>query len=151
MDSLIIVILVVAALGLAMLIIIKRMKRHADRVNDYFVNAVLAYAFFGDEDAKVAAVAAGKVADTVQRNSMVVALRRGVPEMTSDVSKHPELETVIRKVSEIEAEISAKDWTIQDIVHEKQRLHESNPEYLKALNKADPNVFVRKYGDLFRF
>ncbi len=143
--------IVVAALLLAGGIIRKRMLSHADRVNDYFMYALIAYTRFNDEDAKVAAIAAGKVAGRKQRNSMVVGLRAYASELAKTVSEHPELEPVMHKVSEIATEMSAKDWAVRDAAHEKQRLHERNPKYLKALNKADPNVFVRKYGDLSQY
>ena len=154
MDTSIVVwiidLIVVVALLLAGGIIRKRMLTHADRVNDYFMYALIAYTRFNDEDAKVAAIAAGKVAGRKQRNSMVVGLRAYASELAKTV-EHPELEPVMHKGSEIATEMSAQDWAVRDVAHEKQRLHERNPEYLKALNKADPNVFVRKYGDLSQY
>lgn len=147
MDSLTIVLILVAGLGTIILIRrIIRMYRHSQRINDYFRWAFAAYALLNDGDAGEAAIAAAKVAARNQRESMMAY----VSGMTRDCLENPdpELGLVIRRMSRIQREISAKDWTLEDIRNEKERLNRCNPEYLTALNNADPTIFMRKYPHL---
>lgn len=46
-------------------------------------------------------------------------------------------------------DIQQKDWGIKDIIEEKRNLLKINPEYLHALEKPDPNIFIKKHPDLF--
>ncbi|MBA3071352.1 MAG: hypothetical protein FP829_04195 [Nitrospirae bacterium] len=147
--------LVVAISILVVLIaaVLLRMKSQAKRINGYFRNAVRVYVFTGDQDARIAAVAAAKVAAAVQRKSMVAYLH----DMSSDLKKKSESEPefkiladkFIEAASQLEKDISLKDWTISDIREQKEKLGQLNPEYLNALNKADPSVFARKLSHLF--
>ena len=148
--------LVVVISGLVVLIaaVLLRMKSQAKRINDYFCNAVRVYAFTGGQDARIAAVAAAKVAAAAQRNSMVAYLRGMVLDLKQMSESEPELRTLadqfVEAAAKLEKDISVKDWTIRDIREQKEELEKANPDYLNALNKADPSVFARKLPHLFK-
>lgn len=146
--NILIVLLILLASILA--IVSMRMFRHAGKINDYFANAVTVYVWIDKEDAKIAALAASKVAGSKQRNSMLKYLEGLNSDMTKLFPTSPQLKPFTEKLSELQMEIGAKDWTTKDIIQEKQRLKNYNPEYLNALEKADANIFIRKYPDLFR-
>jgi len=130
------------------------MKSQSKSINDYFCNAVKVYAFTGSQDARIAALAAAKVAAGAQRNSMLAYLRG----MASDFKQMSESESEFKPftdqffeaAAELEKEISVKDWTISDIRVQKEELGKANPDYLNALNKGDASVFVRKFPHLFK-
>jgi len=139
---------------MVIVIILLRMKAQSKRINDYFCNAVKVYAFTGNWDSRIAALAAAKVVAGTQRNSMLAYLRG----LASDLKKMSESESELKpfvdqfveSAAELEGEISAKQWTISDIKTHKEELRNANSEYLNALNRGDPFVFVRKFPDLFK-
>lgn len=132
---------------------LEKMLNHAKRINDYFANAVKVYVFLDKKDARIAALAAGKVAASVQRSSMIDYLEGLASDLGTQLpellKKMPETEMVINRIKDLKEHIEEKDWTIKDIIDEKQRLQKVNPEYLNALEKADSDIFVHKYSDLF--
>lgn len=127
---------------------IARMKRHAARINDYFTNALTVYVFLGEEDAKIAALAAAKVAAPLQRQSMVTVLdhlacdMRGVPDTKCQAASSILLD--------LKTQIISKDWTLHDVMEEKRHLRNLNPAYMIALERADDQVFARRHPELFR-
>ena len=147
-------VVLLAIIVMLIVVVLVRMKSHSKRINDYFRNAVKVYAFTGSRDAKIAAVAAAKVSAGAQRNSMLGYLRG----MASDLKQMSESESdlklladqFVEAAAELEKEISVKDWTISDIRVQKEELEKSNSEYLNALNRGDPFVFVRKFPGLFK-
>ena len=143
MVTLIIVLLAVAGLGA---IVRMSIRAKSQMVNEYFQYAVGAYAIFNDEDAKTAAIAAAKVVDRHFRNVMIMYVSGRISDFAR--SKENESESVIRRMSEVERAISVKEWNVGDGWDEKERLKKCNPEYLNALNTADPNIFVHKYPNL---
>ena len=130
------------------------MKSQSKRINDYFCNAVKVYAFTGSQDARIAAVAAAKVAAGAQRDSMVAYLRGMASDLKlmseSEVEFKPIAVQFVEAAAELEKEISIKDWTISDIRAQKEELGKADPDYLNALNKGDPFVFLRKFPHLFK-
>jgi len=132
--------LIVFTLFLLVLLIIW-VNRHSNRINDYFANAVEAYAIRNDEAAKVAAVAAAKVAANKQRQSMIVYLESMAQGLRTELPNEPKLGHAISRILEIKSEIGTRDWSVYEATEEKQRLGVLNPEYLKGLDRADPNVF----------
>ena len=142
-----------AAIVALIVVVLVRMKSHSKRINDYFCNAVRVYAFTNSPDAKIAAVAAAKVAAGVQRNSMLAYLRGMASDLRemgeSDSDLKPLADQFVETAAELEKEISVKDWTIRDIRVQKEELRKANPDYLNALNRADPSVFARKFPRLF--
>ena len=137
-----------------MVVVTVRMKSQSKRINDYFCNAVRVYAFTGSRDARIAAVAAAKVAAGAQRNSMLAYLRGMASDLKQMSERQSELkpfaDQFVEAAVELEEEISVKDWTINDIRVQKEELGNANSEYLNALNRCDPSVFVKKYPDFFK-
>ena len=132
---------------------LSRMLDHAERINDYFANAVRAYAFKEDESARCAAFAAAKVASKKQRDSMALYLSSMKSDFNySDQTDKYHSETIAiisRRLVDLKRDIETKDWDLDDIREEKERLSKIDPEYLDSLNRADPTIFIRKYPELF--
>lgn len=124
-------------------------KRQASGINDYFCNAVKVWIFMIKEDAKIAAIAAAKVAAEKQRESMLNYLSGMASDLDRDFPDDPIMRRHSRRLLSLKEEIAAKNWTTMDAAEEKDRLSKINPDYLKALNKADANIFVRQYPDFF--
>jgi len=150
-TALVVVISILVVLIAAVLL---RMKSEAKRINDYFCNAVTVYAFTGGQDARIAAVAAAKVAAAAQRNSMLAYLRGMASDLKQMSESEPEFRSLadqfVEAAARLEKDISVKNWTISDIREQKEELAKVNPDYLNALNKADPSVFARKLPHLFK-
>lgn len=136
-------------LGVCIVFVFIRMKRHAQRINDYFCNAVRVYYLLGDEETKIAALAAAKVAAGRQRGVLLYYLEGLISDFSKSLPEMPEMHEVINRLSKLKEEIAAKDWTMKDIIQEKQKLQKLNPSYLKALEKGDSNIFVRNFSNLF--
>lgn len=58
-------------------------------------------------------------------------------------------ELPIQRLLTLKKDIEAKNWSLADAARERDRLSELEPEYLEALNRADPSVFERKHPELF--
>lgn len=129
-------------------------RRRSARLNDYFCNAVKVYGFTGNEHAKIAAVVVATVARGRQREGMILYLRRVAADLTEqsgeDSSHRAFASQFAQKALELEREILTKGSRIAEIAAEKKKLGRANSEYLKALNKFDPSVFVRLYPHLFK-
>ena len=124
---------------------------HSSGINDYFVNAVRVYIWLGEKEAKVAAIAAAKVAAKEQRNTMLKYLE----VIASDINKeltddHEEGTRLSNMLISLRDEIAERNWTIDDIVEEKNRLADCSQGYLDALNNADASVFVRIHPAIFK-
>lgn len=145
---------VISVLVVLIAAVLLRMKSQAKRINDYFCNAVRVFAFTGGQDARIAAVAAAKVAGAAQRNSMVDYLRGMALDLKQTSESEPEFRPLadqfVEAAAQLGKDISAKDWAISDIREQKEELAKANPDYLNALNKADPSVFARKLPHLFK-
>jgi len=119
----------------------------ADRINDYFVNAIHVYASTGEEAARVAILAAGKVAASVQRSKMINYLKDVANELRATGGGQDK--AAAKRLLFVVKELEEKDWTIKDIIQEKRRLEALNKDYVDALNATDPSVFSRYYPSLF--
>ena len=128
---------------------LKQMKDHAERINDYFCNAVTVFLFKGEEEARVAALAAAKLAAKKQRDSMIAYLAGMASDIVDSSPNKPLAVAAAKDLLELKKDIEAKDWNIKDVIAEEQKLKKLNPEYLHALDKANPDVFVKKYPELF--
>lgn len=135
------------ALGGIVVYVLRRMSRHGGRITKYFENAVTVYIWLGEEDARIAAITAAKVAAKKQRKAMAGYLK--LHAELSEISNIPEAQESIRALRELIDGIEAKEWSVQDTMKAKDQLEAYNPEYLKALNRADDGVFSRKYPQLF--
>jgi hypothetical protein len=127
---------------------LKRMREHADRINDYFIAATKAYIFKGDEAAGFAAFTAGATAARVQRSGMMVLLRRLAADLNSVEAHSTEPRQMAEKLRILAAQIASKDWTVADCVTAKRHLRTTARSYYEALGKADPTVFFDRYPDL---
>ena len=143
-----------AALLVLLGVYMYRKKSLEKRMNAYFSTAVRVYALTNEEDARIAIVTAAKVAAKKQRGSMVNYLQ----SMASDIKNMSEIDPKVKPhtdkfvVSSIELaeEISSREWTISDIITQKEALGNINSEYLVALDKADPSIFEKKHPQLFK-
>ncbi|NHZ84854.1 MAG: hypothetical protein GWP19_03120 [Planctomycetia bacterium] len=126
-------------------------KRQTSGVNDYFCNAVKVWIFMIKEDAKIAAIAAAKVANEKQRRSMLIYLSGMALDLGRDFPNDPVMKRHSGRLLSLKKEIAAHNWTIMDATKEKDKLAEINSDYLKALNKADAKIFVRQYPDFFKY
>ena len=124
--------------------------KHSGRVNDYFGNAARVFCLTGDDAAHAAALAAGKTAASEQRASMVRYLQALAADLTAAAGDDPEAQEALGRLRQLADEVSAKDWSMSDVVAEKNRLKAVDTEYFHALGAADPTVFVRRFPRLFR-
>jgi hypothetical protein len=118
----------------------------ADRINDYFANAVTVFLELGDSAARTAALAAAKVADTKQRASMVRFLRGIAGDWKETRGVQDEAHDNFQALAD---EIESRDWRIEDIQVQKALLGEVDMEYLHALDGFDPTIFIHRYPHLF--
>jgi len=140
-------------LGLFAFFII-RGKSKAKRTNDYFCNAVRVYALTEEEDARIAILTAAKVAAKKQRDSMVKYLQSMASDMEKVSKEKAEIkshvDSFIKSAADLVEEISLRDWSVSDIINQKKELENINPQYLIALEKADPAIFAQKHPELFK-
>jgi hypothetical protein len=130
--------------------LIKEMIDHARKINDYFANAVRVYILTGEENAQCAASAAAKVAGRKQRKSMTDYLYGMAGDFLDSYPQKDDGKLVAMRLLSLKEEIEEKDWDLEDIKEEKAKLFKVDPEYCLALDRADPNVFVRRHPKLFR-
>jgi hypothetical protein len=124
----------------------RRGVAHAGRVNQYYLFALGAWFLCGDDKARVAALTAAKIADPAQRVSMIAALEQMVSRLVegSSMDKAHMLEQTRRFV----ADLNARDWTVTDLIRAKNELRTLDQEYANALERAEPNVFPRRWPAL---
>ena len=129
-------------------------RTKAKRTNDYFCNAVRVYALTEEEDARVAILTAAKAAAKKQRHSMVKYLQSMASDMEkvskekTEIKSH--IDAFIKSSRDLVEEISLQEWSISDIINQKKELENINPQYLIALEKADPTIFAQKHPELFK-
>jgi hypothetical protein len=121
-------------------------------VPSYFFNAVKVYALLGEEDAKIAALAAGKVATPRQRTIMLDYLNNRTSALLleteeDNVGQNPLL--VVDRLLQLKTAITTQDDPNADVSQEKQWLNDHNQAYLRGLDRGDPTVFVAQHPDLF--
>ena len=146
--------LICAALLVLLGVYLYRKKSRDKRINAYFCTAVRVYALTDEEDARVAILTAAMVSAKTLRGSMVKYLQ----SMASDIKNMSEIDSKVKPHTdkfvessiELAEEISSREWTISDINKQKEELGNINPEYLVALDKADPTIFTKKHPQLFK-
>ena len=146
--------LIFSALLVLLGVYLYRKKTREKRINAYFCTAVRVYALTDEEDARVALLTAAKVSAKTQRGSMVKYLQ----SMASDIKNMSEIDSKVKPHTdkfvessiELAKAISLREWTIIDINKQKEELGNINPEYLIALEKADPSIFSKKHPQLFK-
>jgi len=116
-------------------------------VDRYFYSAVLTWLKYSDENARLAALAAAKVAspnaqeDYKGKLIVISTYLRTAEEANSEQIKNAEL------LFNLYREISSKNWTVEDAKEERKKLFGAEPEYAQALNKFDPSVFAKRYSN----
>lgn len=133
-----------------------RGREQTHGVPSYFFNAVKVYALLGEEDAKVAARAAGKIATPRQQTMMLDYLNRRTSELlleTAEQNAGQNPLVIVERLLQLKQEMSLQaeptDEQASDLIPEKQWLHDHNQAYLHALGRGDPSVFVSQHPDLF--
>ncbi len=125
-------------------------------VPSYFFNAVKVYALLGEEDAKVAARAAGKMATPRQRTMMLDYLNKRTSDLLLETAEQNAgqnplviVERLLKLKQEMSFQDEPSDEQTPDLIPEKQWLQDHNQAYLRALGQGDPSVFVVQHPDLF--
>jgi hypothetical protein len=143
-----------AALLVLLGVYIYKKKSLEKRMNAYFCTAVRVYALTNEEDARIAIVTAAKVAAKKQRGSMVNYLQSMASDIKNmseiDPKVKPHIDKFVESSIELAEEISSREWTISDIITQKEELGNINSEYLVALDKADPSIFEKRHPQLFK-
>ena len=124
----------------------------AHSVHSYFFNAVKVYALLGEEDAKIAALAAGKVATPRQRTIMLDYLNSRTSGLLleteeDNAGQNPLL--VVDRLLQLKTAITTQHDPTGDVTQEKQWLNDHNQAYLHALDRGDATVFVAQHPNLF--
>lgn len=117
----------------------------AERINDYFADAILVYIQNHDAKVRMAALAAAKVAAGAQRTSMVNYLR----VIAANTREENGDEDACYRLNQLADEIALRDWTVRDARYEKQALAKLDAEYVRALDSFDSAVFRRRFPELF--
>ncbi len=151
------VVLLVTLLALLVLFFVwSRGHGRAQSVPSYFFHAVKVYALLGEEDAQVAARAAGKIATPRQRTIMLDYLNRRTSELlleTAEQNAGQNPLVIVERLLQLKQEMSLEDEPTDepapDPIPEKQWLHDHNQAYLRALGRGDPSVFIAQHPDLF--
>ncbi len=150
------VLLLVTLLAILFLLVWSRGREQTHSVPSYFFNAVKVYALLGEEDAKVAARAAGKIATPRQRAMMLDYLNRRTSELLLETAEQNAgqnplviVERLLQLKQEMNFQAEPTDERAPDLIPEEQWLHDHNQAYLRALGRGDPSVFVAQHPDLF--
>ncbi len=151
-----VVLLVTLLAILALFYVWSRGREQTHSVPSYFFNAVKVYALLGEEDAKVAARAASKIATPRQRTIMLDYLNRRTSELlleTAEQNAGQNPLVIVERLLQLKQEISLQDEPTDerapDPIPEKQWLRDHNQAYLRALGRGDPSVFIAQHPDLF--
>jgi len=147
MRFIVTVIVVLVLLGLLFLFI---MSAKGGKISEYFKNAVRVYLYLDKPPARLAAVTAAKITAKLQRDELIAYLKEQLTVFELLFNTTQEADDFIKKLEGLAQEITAKNWTVQDVMGAKNELGEVNPQYLQALERSDPQVFVKEYPALFQ-
>lgn len=116
----------------------------ADRIDEYFRDAL--YVFMHPDRppaARMAALAAGKIAPPTLRASLIHYLR------TSAAAGRPADPLGARTLEALADELDERNWDVPDVLIAKRALRDANREYASALDIFDSDVFRRLHPRLF--
>jgi hypothetical protein len=116
------------------------------RINEYFCDAVWVFVKTSDPSTRLAAFCAAVVADSEQRRSMVGYLTAIASDWQVLAPATPEAAT---RLHDLARDIASQDWSLEDVVDQKARLHTADREYLYALDGSDPTIFRHRFSELF--
>ena len=146
---------IIVSLLLLGLILLITMSTRGGKITEYFKNAVRIYLYLIEPDARLAALAAAKVATKPQREEFITHLKQQLTTFELLAAKPgadevPIINDIINRLEGLAQEIMPKNWTVQDIRETKKELGEISPQYLNALERSDPQVFMKQYPTLFQ-
>ena len=124
----------------------RQLTRHADGIHRYYLAALSACLVYDDENARLAALTAAKVAAGAQRQSMIAALERSVSVLVAEAGMQRDV--LLERGRHFEAEIGDREWPLKEVTRAKVELTRTDPDYARGLERADPTVFVRRYPDM---
>jgi hypothetical protein len=124
----------------------------AGAVNDFFADAVFVYRVTGDELVKQAALAAAKAMNRRQRAAAVKFVRGVADEVRGQLTEEAGPEGMARRLEQLASEISLRDSTLRDAVHDGRAL-DLHKELERVLGNCraycDATVFRRLFPNLF--
>ncbi len=123
-------------------------RSYEERLELYFERAVQAWILLRDEGGLVAALAAAKTFNSVDRQIIIAVIDSLSTQWTREEDEF--VKEFIKSLDELKEIITARDWTLEDGIAERNRLKMVNPEFEAALVKGDPDVFARKYPKYFK-
>lgn len=120
--------------------------RQIVRGNSFFTKAATVYVLVGEDDAKLAAVAAGKGAAAKDRERM----QEFLTTLTNSFqAQRGAWRKQIERAKDLSQEITGGGALSHEAFEVRDALRRSNEEYLKALRAGDSDVFIRRYPHLF--
>ena len=118
------------------------------RLELYFERAVQAWLLLKDEAGLVAALAAAKTFNSIDRQIIISVLDNLFMQGQGEEADQVVID-FLKSIGDLKEIITSKDWTVEDGIAERERLKMVNPEYEEALVKGDPDIFARKYPEYF--
>jgi hypothetical protein len=130
------------------------MRERADRLNDYFLAALKAYAFKDDEEAGFAAFAVAATANGMQRSGMVALTQRIAADLecgflVSTLSEAANVRLIVAKLRILAQMIASRDWNLADAFSARRHLWKVSRVYFDALGRVDPSVFHQCHPEIF--
>lgn len=116
-------------------------------VTGYFIKAATVYILVGEEDARLAAVAAGKGATLKDRQRMKEFIATLSGSFRNQKGKRWEKQ--IERSNYLTKELDKGGTLSQEAFEAREALRLRNEVYLRALKSGDAGVFLRRYPQLF--
>ena len=116
-------------------------------VTAYFIKAATVYILIGEEDARLAAVAAGKGATAKDRERMKEFLSTLSGSFRNQKSKRWNKQ--VERASYLAKELDNGGAMSQEAFEAREALRLRNDVYARALKSGDAGVFLRSYPQLF--
>ncbi len=125
----------------------------ARAVNAFFADAVFVYRVTGDRLVRLAALAAAKEMNTPQRAAAVKFVRGVADDMREQRTAEAGPDGAADLLEQLANEISLREWTIRDVVHQRCALADLDEELERALGSwfgyCDSSLFRRRFPILF--
>lgn len=131
-------------------------RRQTHKVHAYFLHAVKVYALAGEQDARMAALAAGWRASPRQRTLMLDFLSKRSSEVLLETAEDNAgrnplliLDRLLQLKQEVAGQVTPTEASRDAAPPELEWLRDYNPAYLQALEHDDPQIFIARHPDLF--
>ncbi len=129
------------------------MVDRARAVNAFFADAIFVYRVTGDMLVRQAALAAANEMNTSQRAAAVKFVRDVADDMREQRTAGGGPDGAAALLEQLASEISLRDWTIRDVVHDRCALADLDEELERALGSwlgyCDSSLFRRRFPILF--